>query len=109
MSDFNLDASDDSGYKPVTITYREKEYTLGSDAYGLMMAPGVLGEVKDLTPEQVGARLVKKLPELLGFLCPDLAEALKENTASIGEQIVLIRALTEVLNRLGRFRFTPDA
>ena len=105
MSDFNLDTVEEDGYKPVSVTYREKEYLLGASAYGLMMAPGVI-ELEDKNGAEIGMELIGKLPELLRLLCPDLAEAMTDPT--VAEQILMIRAITEVLNRLGNFRFTDE-
>lgn len=105
MSDFNLDTVEKDGYKPVSVTYREKEYLLGASAYGLMMTPGVV-DLEDKNGAEIGAELISKLPEILNLLCPDLAEVMTDPT--VAEQIVMIRAITEVLNRLGNFRFTDE-
>lgn len=104
MAEFNLDAVDDGGYKPVTIVYREQEYKLGANAYGLLMAPGLLN-TEGKTEEQIGQMLLEGLPKLLQLLGPELAAALSEPT--LAEQMVLVQAVTEVLNRLGRFRVSP--
>ena len=105
MSDFNLDTVEKDGYKPVSITYREKEDLLGASAYGLMMTPGVI-ELEDMNGAEIGMELIDKFPELLKLLCPDLAKVMTDPTVS--EQILMIRAITEVLNRLGKFRFTDE-
>lgn len=106
MSDFNLDSVEDSGYTPVSVTYREKEYLLGDSAYGLMMVSTVVDSKKGKGKkrEVTGGELIKKLPKLLELLSPSLAKAMTDPT--IAEQVLLLRAVTEVLNRLGKFRFS---
>lgn len=105
MSDFNLDTVDEKGYQPVTVTYRGEDYTVGTTAYGLMRVPAVV-DFDGKENAEVGAELIKKLPELLELLSPELAEALDEPT--LPEQLLLIEAMTEVLNRLGKFQATAS-
>jgi len=106
MSDFNLDTVDDGGYTPVVVTYKGKDYTLGEAAFGLMRAPAILelGEGEKLT----GETILLKLPDLLKALGPKLHEAIEENPEplKVNEELMLINAITEVLNRFGRFRVT---
>jgi hypothetical protein len=106
MSDFNLDnANEETGFEPVTVTYREKEYKVGASAYGLMMAPGLL-KFDGKNERETGAALVEALPKLLELLAPELAEAMEDPT--VPEQLLLIQVITEVLNRLGRFQLDAD-
>lgn len=110
MSDFNLDTVDDGGYTPVTVTYRGKEYAVGTSAYALISAPGLLN-VEGKSGEEVGAALVAAMPKLLKLLGPELHAAIEadEKALTIGEELMLIHALTEVLNRIGRFRVSAEA
>lgn len=110
MSDFNLDSSD-SGYRPVTVTYKGAEYTLGASTLGLLRIPGVLGLEGGEKATLTGEMILEKLPAALKVLGPELHEAITADPEPLGVdvELALVRAVTEVLNRFGRFQSTPEA
>lgn len=107
---FDLDSSGASGFEPVTVRFRGNEYTLGATAYGLVAAPAILtppnGEASE---RETLVHIVQNIHSAVRVLSPPLAEALEaDDNVTPGETLALVRAVMEVLNRLGRFRFSAE-
>lgn len=101
MSDvMDLDqVAEDMGL-PLVVRFRGKEYKLGNSALGLLQVAGLADE---LGGDEATAG-IKVLPKAMALLCPELP--LEDLTS--GEEIALVRAMTEVLNRIGRLSFQEE-
>jgi len=101
---FDIDEQGASGFEPVTVRFRGTEYQLGTTAYGLVATPALLAVGEDTTEHQVLAHIMKNLRACIRLLCADLHDAI-EADANItpGEEFALMKAVMEVLNRIGRF------
>ncbi len=99
---FDADAAR-ADFQPVLVKYHGKEYALGTSAYGLVAAPDLFANED---PEaKVGMKeMLDKLPECLALLSPELGQAVEEHGLGAGEELLLLRAITEVMNRVGTFR-----
>lgn len=102
---FDLDEQGASGFEPVTVRFRGTEYLLGTTAYGLVAAPALLdiGD-DDASEHQVLQAIMENLAAAVRVLGPELQDAIEaDGTITPGEEFALMKAVMEVLNRIGRF------
>jgi hypothetical protein len=96
---FDIDAmAAEAGYQPVQVRFRGQEYQLGNTAAGLFKA----ADLADKLPDDDTAAIVTALPDLLEILSPGWPA---EEQLTVAEEMVLVQAVTEVMNRLGQARF----
>lgn len=101
---FDADAAR-TEYTPVRVKYRSEVYELGKSAISLVAAPDLFAAKDDSEGAHVSMRrLLERLPECLTVLCPELGEAVSKHGLSAPEEMLLLKAVTEVLNRVGTFR-----
>jgi hypothetical protein len=97
---YDIDAAAGS-YQPVTIKLRAQEYVLGETVQQLMTMSSLLNSVKDESGQvEVSAHIV----EILATLAPQAPQNL-----TAGEQIALVRPITEVLTRFNALSFQEAA
>ena len=104
MADFNIDemAAD---FQSVGIILRGEEYVLGRNALGLLNACEMHGTIEDKEGTQYLVALLELLPEILKSMCPELT---LEDDLETGEQMSLVKVVTEVLGRVSRLTFPKE-
>ena len=105
MATFNIDEMR-SDFQPVDIIFREKEYVLGRNALGLMNACELHGTIEDKDGLEYLKAFLELLPELMKTMCPELE--LSEDLQT-GEQMAMMKVITEVLGRVSRLTFPEEA
>lgn len=105
MATFNIDEMK-GDFEPVEIIFRGEEYTLGRNALGLLNACELHGTIEDKDGAQYLKALLELLPELVKSLCPELT--LEQDTLETGEQMAMVKVVTEVLGRVSRLTFPEE-
>lgn len=101
MSEEVFDIDEQAGaFQPVKVKLRGEVYTLGATALSLMNA-AELGSDDD---DEDGEHMLAKLRPMLAELCPEMPT--QDLTA--GEEVALMRAVTEVMRRVGRLTFRAE-
>lgn len=100
MSEEVFDIDEQAGaFQPVKVKLRGEVYTLGATALSLMNAAELGSDDED--GEQ---HMLAKLRPMLAELCPEMPT--QDLTA--GEEVALMRAVTEVMRRVGRLTFRAE-
>jgi len=103
MATFNIDEMK-SGFKPVTVTFRGKEYALGTSAVGILQVCELHGEIANLDGLEFMSGFMKQLPQMLKLLCEDFpTEGL-----DAAESMALMKVLTEVMARISQLTFPEE-
>ena len=105
MATFNVDEMS-ADFQPVDIIFRGQEYVLGRNALGLLNACEMHGTIEDKDGTQYLVALLELMPELMKSMCPEL---ILENDLGTGEQMAMVKVVTEVLGRVSRLTFPEEA
>lgn len=96
MSEEVFDIDEQAGaFQPVRVKLRGQESVLGSTALSLMKAAQLGQDTEDI---------LSQLRPMLGQLCPELPI----DDLTPGEEVALMRAVTEVMRRMGRLTFRTE-
>lgn len=103
MAEFNIDEMK-AGFEPVEIVFRGENYFLGRNALGLLDACELHGSIEDKDGVAYLKALLELLPGLVASMCPELTLEDLET----GEQMALVKVVTEVLGRVSRLTFPEE-
>ncbi len=103
MATFNIDEMK-SGFQPVDIVFRGKDYLLGNTALGILEACEIHGEMEDNDGVAYVRAFMDAMPRMLAALCPDMPSEGLETA----EQFALMKVCTEVLGRVGQLTFQAE-
>lgn len=105
MATFDVDEMG-ADFQAVDIIFRGEEYLLGGNALGLLDACELHGTIEDKDGTVYLKAFLEILPELMKSLCPELV--LEQDTLVTGEQMALVKVVTEVLGRISRLTFPAE-
>ena len=93
-------------FQPLVIRFRAQEWTLGKDIVSLLTAATFAADGEDEESDgEVGQlTMLAKLKPVLRILAPGIPV----DDLSPGEEVALLRAVTEVMNRCGRLTFSEE-
>lgn len=104
MAAFDIDKMQ-ADFEPVDIVFRGETYTLGRNALGLMNACEMQGSIDDKDGLEYLKANLEMQPRVLQTLCPEWDAEVELTT---GEQMALMKVITEVLGRAGRLTFQEE-
>ncbi|KKL21269.1 hypothetical protein LCGC14_2447150 [marine sediment metagenome] len=99
---YDIDATQGT-FKPVMVKLYDETWPLGTTAYSLIAVPGLLQAEEGEVEQKIIERAMLNLRACLCLLNPDLGEAIEEKGLNPNQEMALMKAVMEVLNRVARF------
>ena len=92
------------GFAPVEIRFRGKNYFLGRTVLGILE---ISDQYKDGPGEgeSEASFAVRMVRPSITALCPELSAVIEKDDLTAGEEIAMLRPLTEVVQRFGAITF----
>lgn len=105
---FDIDALAEN-FKAVQVKLRGQLYELGGTAYSILMAASLVDVDEEEGNEKAqAAKFMKQLRPMLAYLSPELERDTRDNPLSAAEELALLPAVTEVMNRVGALSFRSE-
>lgn len=96
-------------FEPVKVKLRGKVYELGGTAYSILMVGSMVkvdeGETDD---RKQAAEFLRQLRPVLAVLSPELEADTRDRPLTAAEELALLPAITEVMNRVGALSFRTE-